>query len=213
MESVPVQQEAEQLTLEEIQARLTEIDASEMDFSLDESELTALQVERERLTQRAIWMRKRKEQQDTEAYQARHKAAREVFLARRDTVMTEVNKHVTGLMLALQDVTPLVQDAHSVPWSESPGSVESVVGVPTNFAQTLLDAIRAAAPNTQWDFAAADPFNPKPGRPTLKAPQEIRLPRFYNGPPPGYTGTWDMVNDKALDDQTGMFLPFLPPAT
>lgn len=167
---------------------------SESDHVLDE---LAAEEKRQREIQAEQIVR---EKRQTEEYRARNAKTLADFLKRKDFNTQQVNAHVAALLLVLTDTRALVIESANVPFDGTVSTTEEVFGFPLDFPDKITAAIREAAPQTSWDFSGEGFLAVKPGQPKLKEPPTIRLPRFANhGPPPGYSGTWDLVNDRPME--------------
>lgn len=153
----------------------------------------------------------RQRQRDAE-YRARITAEANERLGRIYSNLDELGDLIPRLWLALGDFNRNVAEINEKGLGfDHGGLIEDTLCVPVDFASKMLAAIKDAAPLAVWDYSATGPLGKgkKAERPKLRGAQEIRLPRFYNGPPPGYSGLWDVANDRPIDGEgtSGMFLP------
>jgi hypothetical protein len=146
-----------------------------------------------------------RQQRADKAYRAKMDATTAEFLTRRDRIMRRVGDHVAGLLLALPELRELMREAHAVSLPRGT-TVEECLGVPTSFADNMLQAIRREAPATQWDFRASSPLGLTSERPQLQAPRSYTI-HTPSHAPPGYHGVWP---PEAGDVDVGLIV--LPPA-
>ena len=126
-----------------------------------------------------------RERRDREAYLAANKAKVDDYLKRLKPIQVEVNRHVVGLLLSLTDLKKLGREAYTIPWTQG-GAIEEILGCPETFADQIITALHRAAPRTQWDFAGVE-------GPTLQPDPTFRVVMPPPGPPPGYSGVWNMT--------------------
>lgn len=181
----------------ELAARFAEVEAR---ISAGECDVLAMLEEKESLKLQIQALAIAREKADNRAYRAKIDAHTADVLAQRDKIMRRVGDCVAALLLELPSLRDLITELNSGGIS-IPGmsTVEEILGVPADFADNLAHAIRASAPNTEWDYRAASPLGLKSERPKLKATPTYTIHGKAAGPPPGFSGMWDMVKGAPID--------------
>lgn len=188
-----------------LQARLAAVDAG---IAAGEGDTLALLEEREELQRAVQAAALARQQRADKEYRARVTAQADELRARVNERLDELGDLVPRLLLACSAFNTLVAEVQEKGLGFTPGAalLEDVFGIPVDFGSRLIAAIHACAPATEWDFGHLGMHGTgvKAARPKPRGPLPLRVPRFYNGPPPGYNGLWDPIKGEpiALEDTT-----------
>lgn len=187
----------------ELRARLAEIQAG---IAAGEGDALALIEEREEIKLAMEAAQIAREKCERDQYRARITAEANELRGRLHASLDELGDLVPRLLLACNHFDTIAAEVQVKGLGFDAGGqlLEDVFCLPPDFGARLAAAIREFAPRTEWDWGHTGPFSNgvKAERPKLKAPQTMRRPRFAgdHAPPPGFTGTWDLLHGRPLID-------------
>jgi hypothetical protein len=183
----------------ELQARLADIATAIAGGTVTADELEEKEL-LERQLQAAAYARQAR---GDEAYRARVTEQANERRGRLNESLDELGDLVPRLLLACAAFDTIVAEVQEKGLGFNPGAVllEDVFCIPPDFGARLIAAVKEISPRTAWDYSHTGPLGKgvKAERPKLKEPLRLREPRFYNPPPPGYSGTWDPIKGEPID--------------
>ena len=174
----------------EMRARIAEIESALSDGTVTASDLE----EKESLSRELLAASIRSQTRIDAAYRAR---VTEEAAERRERMHRSLDKLgdlVPRLLLACSEFKGIAAEIQVKGLGyDAPSQMDQLLGVPYDFGEKVSAAIRAAAPDTEWDWGHTGPGDEgvKAERPKLRAPRSFSLIAGAGSPPPGYTGSWD----------------------
>lgn len=147
-----------------------------------------------------------RQSRETKEYRARVTKEADERLARLREILLEIGDLVPRLQMACAGLNRMVDEIHQkgAGFNHS-GEMSDLLGVPHEFGTTMLEAIRVAAPDTQWDYGHIGPFPPSDHAeaPKLRKVSVTISPNAFraSGPPPGFSGVWNTLKGRPMEPE------------